>query len=57
MMFSHQEHAMRSCVLRVSVEMTKIDSVVSTDRNGSSDWVRFLHPSEWRVRLLVLTLR
>ena len=48
---------MRSCVLRVSVEMTKIDSVVSTDRNGSSDWVRFLHPSEWRVRLLVLTLR
>ena len=49
MMFSRQDEAAHLCVLRVSVEVAELDGVVFADRNASSDWVRFLHPSQWRV--------
>jgi hypothetical protein len=49
MMFSRQAQVAELCVLRVSVEVTGLDGVVFADRNASSDWVRFLHPSQWRV--------
>ena len=32
--------------MRISTEVRHIDGVVITDRNASSDYVRFLHPSQ-----------
>ncbi len=46
MMFSRQEEAPRLCVLRVSIAVSKLAGVVFADRNASSDWVRFLQPSQ-----------
>lgn len=49
MMFSRQQEMPQLCVLRVSRSVRKTDGVVFADRNASSDWVRFLHPSQWAV--------
>lgn len=49
MMFSRQEQAANLCVLRVSLEVSHVEGVVFADRNASSNWVRFLHPSQWRL--------
>ncbi len=46
MMFSRKEEAFRLCVLRVALGVAKLRGVVFADRNASSDWVRFLHPSQ-----------
>ncbi len=37
------------CVLRVSTEVLGIDGTVISDQNAASDYVRFLHPSQWQV--------
>jgi ssDNA thymidine ADP-ribosyltransferase, DarT len=49
MMFSRQQEAPQLCVLRVSRSVRNADGVVFSDRNASSEWVRFLHPSQWAV--------
>ena len=45
MLYKRKESAAELCVLRISTEVRHIDGVVITDRNASSDYVRFLHPS------------
>jgi hypothetical protein len=47
MMFKRQTEAPSLCVLRVSTDVAKLAGVVFADRNASSDWVRFLDPSQW----------
>ena len=49
MMFSRKEEAPMLCVLRVSTDLEKFAGVVFADRNASSDWVRFLQPSQWHL--------
>jgi hypothetical protein len=49
MMFSRQGQAANLCVLRVTVNVMNLDGTVLADRNASSDWVRFLHPSQWAL--------
>ena len=49
MMYSRQKEAPQLCVLRVSTAVASLDGVVFADRNASSDWVRFLHPSQAAV--------
>lgn len=51
MMFKRKAEAPNLCVLRVSLDVTKLDGVVFTDRNaaGGGDWVRFLHPRQWAL--------
>lgn len=46
MMFARQEQAPDLCVLCVSKKIAKLEGVVFADRNASSDWVRFLAPSQ-----------
>jgi hypothetical protein len=47
MMFKRKAEALNLCVLRVSTAVAKIEGAVFTDQNAASDWVRFLHPSQW----------
>ena len=51
MMYKRQSEASTLCVLRVSIEARNLDGVVFADRNaaGGGNWVRFLHPRDWRV--------
>jgi len=46
MMYSRQAEVPNLCVLRVSVTVASLPGVVFADRNASSDWVRFLDPSQ-----------
>jgi hypothetical protein len=39
----------RLCVLRVSIDVLEVDGAVITDQNAASDYVRFLHPSQWKL--------
>jgi hypothetical protein len=49
MMFKRQAEAPHLCVLRVSTQVLELEGVVITDQNAASDYVRFLHPRQWRV--------
>ncbi len=49
MLYKLQGRFAELCVLRVAVEVCQLDGVVVADRNASSDYVRFLHPDQWRV--------
>jgi hypothetical protein len=46
MLYKRKESAATLCVLRVSTEIRHIEGVVMTDRNASSNYVRFLHPTQ-----------
>ncbi len=46
MLYKRKGEATTLCVLRISTEVSNLDGVVITDRNASSDYVRFLHPSQ-----------
>jgi hypothetical protein len=48
MLYKRKDEAASLCVLRVSTDVRHVDGVVFTDCNASSDYVRFLHPSQWR---------
>ena len=48
MMYKRRGEATNLCVLRVSTAVCGLDGVVFADCNASSDYVRFLHPSQWR---------
>lgn len=51
MMSIRRGEAPELCVLRVSIAVLQLDGVVLADRNaaGGDRWVRFLHPSQWRL--------
>jgi hypothetical protein len=49
MMFKRKEQAEELCVLRIGLEVLKVKGVVITDCNASSDWVRFLAPSQAKI--------
>jgi hypothetical protein len=46
MLFKRKEEAATLCVLRISTDVRHIEGVVFADRNASSDYARFLHPSQ-----------
>ena len=49
MLFKRKDEAAGLCVLRVSTAVCGLEGVVLTDSNASSDYVRFLHPSQWKL--------
>jgi ssDNA thymidine ADP-ribosyltransferase DarT-like protein len=49
MMFKRRSDAEQLCVLRVSKQVLGIQGAVITDQNAASDYVRFLHPSQWKL--------
>lgn len=49
MLYKRKDEAGSLCVLRVSLEVSQTAGVVFADRNASSDYVRFLHPSQWSL--------
>ena len=49
MLFKRKDEASSLCVLRVSTEVCNIQGVILADSNASSDYVRFLHPSQWKL--------
>lgn len=48
MMYKRKAEAEQLCVLQVSTEVRKIEGVVFSDCNASSDYVRFFAPEDWR---------
>lgn len=49
MMYSRQPEVPQLCILRVSTAVATLDGTVFADQNAASDWVRFLHPSQWAL--------
>src|SRR5262249_39662334 len=49
MLYKRKAQARTLSVLRVSIDVRHLAGVVITDRNASSDWVRFLHPTQYRL--------
>jgi hypothetical protein len=49
MLYKRLNESSRLCVLRVSLEVLGTRGTVITDCNAASDWVRFLHPDQWRM--------
>jgi hypothetical protein len=49
MLYKRKDEAMELCVLRVSTAIRNLQGVVLADCNASSDYVRFLHPSQWSL--------
>jgi hypothetical protein len=49
MLFKRKEEVANLCVLRVSTEVLAVDGVVISDQNAASDYVRLLHPRQWRL--------
>ncbi len=47
MLFKRLNEAGSLCVLAISTDVFGVDGTVITDCNAASDWVRFLHPSQW----------
>ncbi len=52
MLYKRKDQVNELCVLRVSTEVRSLEGVVFSDCNASSDYVRFLHPSQWRLLAL-----
>jgi hypothetical protein len=49
MLYKRLGEARTLCVLRVSLDALAIPHTVITDSNAASDYVRFLHPSQWKL--------
>jgi len=49
MLYKRKEQAASLCVLRVSIAVLQLPGVVLSDSNASSDYSRFLAPSQWEV--------
>jgi hypothetical protein len=49
MLFKRLAEAQNLCVLRVSTQVLELEGTVISDQNAASDYVRFLHPKQWRV--------
>ncbi|HLH97549.1 MAG TPA: DarT ssDNA thymidine ADP-ribosyltransferase family protein [Xanthobacteraceae bacterium] len=48
MMYKRRVEAPNLCVLRVLSEVLTLPGAVISDQNAASDYVRFLHPQQWR---------
>lgn len=48
MMSVRRQEAAHLCVLRLSIDVCNEDGVVFSDCNASSDYARFLAPTQWR---------
>lgn len=48
MLFKRLNEAGNLCVLRVSTQVLALQGTVISDQNAASDYVRFLHPSQWQ---------
>lgn len=48
MLYKRKSDAASLCILRISIDVVNVADVVITDMNASSDYVRFLHPSQMR---------
>jgi len=48
MLYKRLGEADALCVLRISTEVLALDGAVISDQNAASDYVRFLHPSQWQ---------
>jgi hypothetical protein len=48
MLFKRLAEAPNLCVLRVSTRVLELEGAVISDQNAASDYVRFLHPRQWR---------
>jgi hypothetical protein len=49
MLFKRKDEAPNLCVLRVSTQVLALEGAVISDRNAASDYVRFLHPRQWKL--------
>jgi hypothetical protein len=49
MLFKRKDEAPNLCVLSVSTKVLELPGTVISDQNAASDYVRFLHPSQWRL--------
>ncbi|NEW87146.1 DUF4433 domain-containing protein [Rhodopseudomonas sp. WA056] len=49
MLFKRQREVDGLCVLRVSTDVLRLEGTVISDQNAASDYVRFLHPRQWRA--------
>ncbi len=49
MLYKRQAEAPGLCVLRVSTQVLALEGTVISDQNAASDYVRFLHPRQWKV--------
>jgi hypothetical protein len=49
MLYKRRDEAASLCVLAVSTDALQLEGAVITDCNAASGWVRFLHPSQWRL--------
>lgn len=49
MMFKRKEQAENLCVLRIAIAVVKVSGIVLADCNAGSKYVRFLHPSQWKL--------
>jgi len=49
MLYKRKDEAAELCVLRVSLAVCDVQGVVFADCNASSGYVRFLHPSQWKL--------
>lgn len=48
MMYKRKNEAPGLCVLRISLDVLNLSGTVITDQNAASDYVRFLHPRQWK---------
>lgn len=49
MLYKRRGETQSLCLLRVSLDAMGIQGTVVTDCNAASDYVRFLHPSQWNL--------
>jgi hypothetical protein len=49
MLFKRLAEAPNLCVLRICPDILQVEGSVISDQNAASDYVRFLHPSQWRL--------
>jgi len=49
MLFKRKDEAPNLCVLSVSTKVLGLPRTVISDQNAASDYVRFLHPSQWKL--------
>lgn len=49
MLFKRLDEVNSLCVLRVSTQVLNLEGTVISDQNAASDYVRFLHPSQWML--------
>ncbi len=48
MMFKRKDEVPILCILQVSTKVLELEGAVISDQNAASDYVRFLHPKQWR---------